>query len=250
MIALVTGAGTGIGKAIALKLGESGYDVAVHYNSSTQGADEICALIRKNGQRAISIKADLSDTSSIAGMFDIVEKELGAVDLLVNNAGITKTAPFLETDENLFDLIYSVDVKAAYFASQCACKQMIKHGKKGSIVAISSNHSKTHFANVSVYGTMKAALNKMMEHIAIEMAKYGIRANTIAPGWVDTGASRLDEKETTYYKIPLKKWATVEEIADTVLFLASDSAASITGATLTVDNGASLMCDKGEKYGF
>lgn len=250
MIALVTGAGTGIGKAIALKLGESGYDVAVHYNSSTQGADEICELIRKNGQRAISIKADLSDTSSIMGMFDTVEKELGAVDLLVNNAGITKTAPFLETDENLFELIYKVDVKAAYFSTQCACKQMIKHGKKGSIVAISSNHSKAHFANVSVYGTMKAALNKMMEHIAIEMAKYGIRVNTIAPGWVDTGASRLDEKETTYYKIPLKKWATVEEIADTVLFLASDSAASITGATLTVDNGASLMCDKGEKYGF
>ncbi|MBQ7045922.1 MAG: SDR family oxidoreductase [Clostridia bacterium] len=249
MIALVTGAGTGIGKGIALKLAYSGYDVAVHYNSSSLGADAVCEQIAALGKKAISVKADLSDVSSIAKMFDFVEENLGPLDLFVNNAGITDKAPFLETTEELFEKIYKVDVKASYFCMQNACKQMIKHNKKGSIVAISSNHSSAHFADVSVYGTMKAALNKMVEHIAIEMAKYRIRANTISPGWVDTGAERLDNKESTYYKVPLKKWATVEEVADTVVFLASDSAASITGANIVIDNGALLLCDKGERYG-
>ncbi len=250
MVALVTGAGTGIGKAIALKLGRAGYDVAVHYNSSSAGADAVCDELKAEGHRAISVKADLSDTSSIAGMFELVENELGALDVFVNNAGITDKAPFLETTEELFEKIYKVDLKAAYFCMQNAAKQMVKAGKKGSIIAISSNHSKLHGAEVSVYGTMKAAMNKMVEHIALETAKYGIRANTIAPGWVDTGASRLDDKESTYYKIPMQKWAGVDEIADAVIYLSSPSAISITGATLVIDNGALLLSDKLERYGY
>ncbi len=249
MIALVTGGGSGIGKGIALKLAKEGYDVVVHYNSGSKGAQEVCQQIEALGRKSMHIKADLSDFNSIEPMFSEIEKNFGVIDLLVNNAGITEKSPFLETTEELFEKIYRVDVKAAYFCMQNACKQMIKHNKKGSIVAISSNNAIAHFADVSVYGTMKAALNKMVEHIAIEVAQYGIRVNTIAPGWVDTGASRLDDKESTYYKIPLKKWASVEEIAEMTVFLASSSAASITGSTFVVDNGALLLSDKGEKYG-
>lgn len=249
MIALVTGAGTGIGKEIAITLGQNGYDVAVHYNSSSQGANEICEIIKGFGRKAIAIKADLSDTSSIKEMFDTTEKELGALDLFVNNAGITEKSAFLETTEELFEKIYRVDVKAAYFCMQNAAKQMIRNNKKGNIVVISSNHAYAHFADVSVYATMKAALNKMTEHIAIELAKYKIRVNTIAPGWVDTGAARLDDKESTFYKVPLKKWATSKEVADAVLYFASESAASVTGACLVMDNGALLLSDKGERYG-
>ena len=250
MVALVTGAGTGIGKAIALRLAKEGYDVAVHYNSSPKGALEVSEQIRALGRRAVTIQANLMDINSIAPMFERIEEELGCVDLFVNNAGISDKAPFLETDEELFEKIYKVDVKAAFFCMQNACKQMIKHNKKGSIVAISSNHYKAHYAQVSVYGTMKAALNKMVEHVAIEMAKYGNRANIISPGWVDTGASRLDDKESTYYKIPMGKWANVDEIADAVVYLASDSALSITGANLVIDNGALLLSDKLERYGY
>lgn len=250
MVALVTGAGTGIGKAIALRLAKEGYDVAVHYNSSPKGAEEVCEQIRALGRKALPVQANLMDISTIGPMFDKTEAELGAVDLLVNNAGITDKALFLDTDEELFEKIYRVDVKAAFFCMQNACKQMIKHNKKGSIVAISSNHYKAHFAQVTVYGTMKAALNKMVEHVAVEMAKYGIRANVISPGWVDTGASRLDDKESTYYKVPMKKWAHVDEIADAVVYLASDSAISITGANLVIDNGALLLSDKLERYGY
>ena len=118
------------------------------------------------------------------------------------------------------------------------------------MVVISSNNYKAHFADVSVYGSLKAGLTKMAEHIAIELAQYKIRVNTIAPGWTDTGASRLDEKESTFYKIPLQKWTTSDEIADAVIYLASQSAISITGATLVIDNGALLVSDKRERYGF
>lgn len=97
--------------------------------------------------------------------------------------------------------------------------------------------------------TIQAAV-KMAEHAAIELAKYGIRVNTIAPGWTDTGAVRLDKKEDTYYKVPLQKWVSPEEIAKAVEYLSSDAASSITGITLTIDNGALLVSDKRERYGF
>ena len=138
MVALVTGAGTGIGKGIALRLAKAGYDVAVHYYSSAETAEEVCNSIKKLGRRAAAIKADLFDISVIAPMFLEVEQKLGAVDLYVNNAGITEKSAFLDTTEELFEKIYRVDVKAAYFCMQAACKQMIKYGKKGNIVVISS----------------------------------------------------------------------------------------------------------------
>ncbi|MBQ0101353.1 MAG: SDR family oxidoreductase [Firmicutes bacterium] len=248
MTALVTGAGTGIGRGIAIRLAKEGYDVALHYRASAEGALSACDEIRTLGRKAIAIQADISDVKQITAMFDECEEKLGPVDLFVNNAGITKKSPFLDTTEALFDNICGVDFKGAYFCIQCAAKQMIKHGKQGSIVAISSNNSRAHFAEVSVYGSVKAAMNKMVEHIALEMAKYGIRVNTVAPGWVDTGASRLDDKESTFYKIPLKKWATVDDVAEAVIYLSS--AKSVTGDTLIIDNGALLLSDKLEKYGF
>ena len=103
---------------------------------------------------------------------------------------------------------------------------------------------------MSVYGSAKTAASKLAEHMAIELAQYNIRVNTIAPGWTDTGASRLDDKESTYYKVPLQKWVDVKEISETVLYLDSDAAKSITGATIVMDNGALLVSDKREKYGF
>ncbi|MBR3942601.1 MAG: SDR family oxidoreductase, partial [Clostridia bacterium] len=152
--------------------------------------------------------------------------------------------------EEQFDRVCNVDFKGAYFCSQKAANFMIEHDIAGNIIMISSNNSIAHFAEVSVYATMKAAMNKMAEHMAIELAKYKIRVNTIAPGWTDTGASRLDAKAETYYKVPLQKWVEPSEIADTALFLASDSAKSITGATIVMDNGATLVSDRRERYGF
>ena len=248
--AFVTGGGTGIGKGIAIWLAKCGYDVAISYYGSAAGADATADYIRSMGRKCIAIKANVGVVSDINYMFAEYRKNFDSLDLFVNNAGITKKAEFLETDEELFDQICSVDYKGAFFCMQAAAKMMVESGTRGSIVLISSNNAIAHFADVSVYGSVKAAATKMAEHAAIELAKYGIRVNTVAPGWTDTGSTRLDAKEETYYKIPLQKWATVDEIAKTVEFLASDSASSITGTTIVVDNGALLLSDKKEKYGF
>ena len=133
---------------------------------------------------------------------------------------------------------------------QRAAKIMAESGTKGNIILISSNNTVAHFADVAVYASAKSAAAKMAEHAAIELAKYGIRVNTVAPGWTDTGASRLDAKEETYYKVPLKKWATIEEIGQAIVFLASEAASSVTGTTMIIDNGACLVSDKRERYGF
>ncbi len=248
--AFVTGGGTGIGKGIAVSLAKSGYDVAISYRGSEEGANDTLERIRHFGRKAAAIRADVSKKSDIDNMFSEFANHFERLDLFVNNAGITLKSSFIETSEEIFDAVCSVDFKGAFFCMQNAAKFMIDKNIKGSIVLISSNNAKAHFADVSVYGSVKAAAQKMAEHAAIELAKYGIRVNTVAPGWTDTGASRLDDKESTYYKIPLKKWASVDEVADAVKYLASHSARSVTGVTLTVDNGALLVSDKRERYGY
>jgi len=248
-VAMVTGGGTGIGRAIAIELARAGYDVAVNYHSSSEGAIEVVKDIKALGREAIAIQADISDILQIERMFKEFGKYFNRLDLFVNNAGVTMKSPFLKTDEKTFDMMCNVNLKGAYFCMQNAAKFMIQRGIEGNMVVISSNHYKAHFAEVSVYGSLKAGLNKMAEHIALELAKYKIRVNIIAPGWTNTGASRLDEKERTYYKIPLKKWVEPDEIANAVLYFASDHAKSVTGATLVIDNGALLLSDKMEKYG-
>ncbi len=248
--ALVTGAGTGIGRGIALCLAKAGYDVGLHYCSSSAGAASAAEEIRALGRKAEIFGADLRNTDAIAALFRQFEECFGAPEIFVNNAGITKKAPFLETTPELFDEICDVDYKAAFFCMQAAARSMVKENIRGSIVLISSNNAFTHFGSVSVYGSVKAAATKLAEHAAIELAKYGIRVNTICPGWTDTGAARLDNKLDTYYKIPMQRWTTPEEVGKAVLYLSGEAASSITGISLVIDGGAMLQSDKPELYGF
>lgn len=248
--AFVTGAGTGIGRGIALHLAENGYDVGLHYNSSSEGAESAAAEIRSMGRRAEIFRGNLRDTDAICEMFTEFEAVFGAPDIFVNNAGITKKAPFLETTPEMFDDVMGVDYRAAYFCMQAAARSMVKHRIRGSIVLITSNHAYAHFGDASVYGSVKAAAAKVVEHAAIELARYGIRVNSVCPGWTDTGAARLGNKEDSFYKIPLQRWTTPEEVAKAVLYLSGDGAASITGTHLVIDGGALLQSDKPEIYGF
>ncbi len=250
--ALITGAGIGIGRGLALKLADNGYNVAVNYKNSEKEAIEVCAIINGSGKgvRAVPIKADISDIGQISGLFAEYSKYFDRLDLFINNAGITVKSPFLETSEETFDSICDVNFKGAFFCIQNAARFMIDNnqpvkvkqgGTTGNIIVISSNHYKMHAENVSVYGSVKAALTKLAGHAALELAQYGIRVNVIAPGWTDTGAARLGPKECTYDKIPLKRWCTPEELGDAVLYLASRSSDSITGASLVIDGGAVLL---------
>lgn len=247
---LVTGGGTGIGQGIAIEFAKAGYDVAISYCGSKEGAEKTVSEIEKCGRTGLAIKADVGKIEQIDGMFRQLTKTFSHLDVFVNNAGITEKSDFLHTTPEMFDKICSIDYRGAFFCVQRAARLMVNLKTKGSIILISSNNAVAHFADVSVYASAKAAAEKMARHAAIELARYGIRINTIEPGWTDTGASRLDSKEKTYYKVPLKKWATLEEIGKTAVFLASDAAASITGASVLADNGAHLVSDKREKYGF
>ena len=249
-VAFVTGGGTGIGQGISIELAKAGYDVAFSYCGSVDGKNKTVKEIEKLGGKALALKADLSKIDEIDKMFEEFASTFSRLDLFVNNAGITEKSDFLHTTPELFDKICAVDYRGAFFCMQRAAQIMVDKSINGNIVLISSNNAIAHFADVSVYASAKAAAGKMAEHAAIELAQFGIRVNTVAPGWTDTGAARLDAKEETYYKIPLKKWATVEEIGKTVIFLDSPAAASITGTTIIMDNGAVLLSDKRERYGF
>jgi NAD(P)-dependent dehydrogenase (short-subunit alcohol dehydrogenase family) len=238
--ALVTGAGMGIGRGVALVLAEAGYDVAVHYNSSRETALSTCAEIEKLGVRAVPIQADLSKYAELESLFRQYRENFDTLDVYVNNSGITGGGPFMEMTEETFDKICSVNWKGAYFCMQHAANYMAEKGTRGSIVVITSNQQELVFMANSAYGSMKAALVKLCKHAALELAPKGIRVNAIAPGFTDTGAPRMGEKEPTYDVIPLRRWCTPEEIGHLALFLSSQWADSITGACIMMDGGAVL----------
>ena len=274
--ALVTGAGSGIGRGIALGLARAGYNVAIHYNSSEESALEAVCLAEGYGVRSAAIGGSLTSKAGVDALFCEYEKQFGRLDLLVCNAGVTKTADFDSLDETDFDLMYSLDLKGSYYCIAAAARLMPRvgsscdvgdsgkterdgaaHTNRGmpdtdsrgpSIVVIASNNAHMQTPRAAAYASVKAGLVQLARHSAAELAHLGIRVNTISPGWTDTGSPRLGKKHDTYYKIPLKRWCRPEEVAAAVIFLDSAAAASVTGAELVMDGGASLMSDRPERY--
>lgn len=249
--ALVTGSASGIGRAIALRLAESGYDVGINCIRSVEKAravaEEICGL----GGRAVVLQADIGDAAAREGMFQRFFREFGGIDLLVNNAGVTKTRPMLEMTEEILDSIYETDFRGAYFATQMAAKRMIQDKVRGVILNIGSIHQEVVFPETSGYACMKTAIQKFTRHAAVELAPYGIRVNAVAPGWIDvtpSGTPLSPRAEYIVGKIPLGRQGSVEDIAEAVLFLAGDGAGFVTGQTLLVDGGMSLPAQADNYY--
>lgn len=245
---LITGAGTGIGRAIALEFARSGYDVALHYNGSAQGAGEAAEQIRALGRQCLMVQADLSRLDSLRAMFRQAEERFGALDVYVNNAGLTLKSRIEDMTEQDFDLLCAVDLRACFFGLQEAERAMKARG--GSIVLIASNHAFMQHPLCAAYAAVKTAMLKLCRSAAMEMGRYGIRVNALAPGWTDTGAARLGRPEDSYYHIPLRRWCTAQEVAQAALFLCGEWAGSITGAVLTMDGGASLQTDPLSRYGY
>ena len=245
--ALITGAGMGIGRAIALELAKEGYDIAIHYGSSADSALAAAKEAESYGVRAAVIQADLTSKAGVDELFAKFSENFERLDLFVNNAGVTKTADFAELPESDLDLMTDLDLKGSYYCIAAASELMKASG--GSIVVISSNNAHMNTPRAAAYAAVKAGLSHLSRHAAVELARYRIRVNTISPGWTDTKSPRLSPKESTYYKIPLKRWVEPSEIGRTVVFLDSPAAASITGAEIVMDGGASLMSDLPEKYG-
>lgn len=239
--ALVTGAGKGIGRGIAIALAENGYDVGVNYCTSVDAAMEVCKIIEEKGGRALPIKADVRNVNEIENMFSEFFSRFETIDLLVNNAGITRMRPLLEVTEEMWEEVNSTDWKGTFFCTQQAVRKMVDKGTKGVIVNITSNHQVGNWPNSNVYGPAKAAVLKFTSSVAMDYGKYGIRVVAIAPGYTDVrNLTGSPGERFISQRIVMGRFCTPEEVGKAVVYLSSEDAGYITGTCLTMDGGALL----------
>ena len=241
-VALVTGAGRGIGRAIALKLAGAGWDVAVNYRTSAAGAEETASNIIILGRRAIAVQADVADAQAVRAMVADVEDRLGPVSLLVNNAGLSWTGLFQDTAYDAWRRLFTVNVDGAYHCIQTVLPRML-HEKEGNIINVTSIWG-LHGASCEVaYAATKAALVGLTKSLAAELAPSGIRVNAVAPGCIDSDMLRALGQDTVAslaQETPLGRIGTAEDVAKVVRFLAAADSDFITGQILTADGGFTL----------
>ena len=240
--AVITGSSRGIGKACALKLAEKGFNIVVNYNSNEEAANKAVEEITAFGRKAIAVKADTSDLKQVQGMFRTAFKEMGSIDVLVNNAGVVNDAYLLMLNADSLQKSLDINIKGYFNCAQQAALKMMKN-KKGSIINISSVSGIHALAGQSVYSATKGAVNSMTMVLAKELAPYGIQVNAVAPGFVETEMITAvpEEKLKEYLDvIPMKRFARAEEIAQTVSLLADGSLSYITGQVIVMDGGLSL----------
>lgn len=242
MVALVTGASRGIGRACAVKLAECGYDVAVNYNSNEAKAAEVVAEIEKLGVKAAAFKADTADLKAVQGMFREVQKTFGQLDVLVNNAGVVDDAYLLMINEDSLSKSLDINIKGYFHCAQQAALKMMSR-KSGKIINISSVSSVLAVEGQGVYSATKGAVNSMTATLAKELAPRGIRVNAVAPGFIATEMMDAipEEKKQEYLKaIPMNKFGSAEDVANTVAALCSDAFDYMTGQVIVLDGGLSL----------
>jgi len=240
-VALVTGAGSGIGYAVASRFAREGAAVAIDYLGHCEDAQALARDLTCAGATAIAIEADVTDAAAVEAMVTEIVSRLGRLDVLVNNAGIEKSQPLLEIDEASWDRTLAVDLKGPFLCLQAAARRMKETGG-GSIVNISSIHEDFPFPNYAPYAAAKGGLRMLMRNASLELAPLGIRVNNIAPGAIATpiNATTLANPQKVQRLreiVPLQRMGTPEEVAEVALFLASARASYVTGSTYFVDGG-------------
>ena len=238
-VALVTGGSRGIGRAIALKLAENGADVAINYAGNTAAAEEVKAAIEQMGRKALLIQCSVADTDGVQAMVNQVVKELGRLDILVNNAGITRDGLLMRMKEADWDDVMNTNLKGVYNCSKAVMRTMMKQ-KSGRIVNMASVVGEMGNAGQANYAAAKAGVIGFTKSLAKEVASRGITVNAVAPGFIATDMTRVlsdDQKAEMARTIPLGRAGQPEDVANAVLFLASEGAAYITGQVLNVDGG-------------
>ena len=241
-VALVTGASRGIGKAIAIALAHQGAKVAINYSSSDDAAIEVCEIIRKNGGTAEIFKAKVNVEEEVDSMFAAIEEKLGSVEILVNNAGITKDNLLMRMKTEEWDNVIDVNLKGAFLCTRRVLKGMMKV-RYGKIINISSVVGFSGNAGQFNYSATKAGIIGMTKSAALELGSRGIRVNAVAPGIIETDMTAVltDEVKAAYMeKIPLKALGKVEDIANAVVYLASPLSDYMTGQTLHLNGGLYL----------
>lgn len=238
-VALVTGAGMGIGQGIALELARQGAAVAIHYAHSERGARETVEQIGRGGGTAMAVRGDLGRVEECRRVVDEVSAELGEQSILVNNGGITRAVAFLDTTHEIYDEVFSINMRGYFFCAQQAVRSMVRHGS-GAIVNISSVHGYAGFSRHAVYAATKGAINAFTRELAIELAPQHIRVNAVGPGVIEVPRYFDNPGYTTEQGDGMVPWGRVgkpADIAGIVCFLVSDAADFITGQVIYADGG-------------
>jgi glucose 1-dehydrogenase len=241
-VMLVTGAATGIGKAIALAAVRQGARVIVNYIGPSDSANAVVQEIQRGGGQALAVSADVSKSADVQRMVDAAVQKFGKIDVLVNNAGIELSKPFLEKTEEDWDRVIAVDLKGPFLCSQAVAREMVKRQERGTIINISSVHEEIGFPGYAAYCAAKGGLRMLCRNLALELAPYHINIVNVAPGAIATPINRgtlndPQKKAALEKEIPLHRIGTPEEVARLVCFLASDDASYITGTTVCIDGG-------------
>jgi glucose 1-dehydrogenase len=239
-VAIVTGAGSGIGFAIAQLFAQNGAAVAINYLGHGDDAQKLAAQIESDGGKAAAFEADVSNATAVDTLVATTVETFGKLDILVNNAGIEQSQPLLEIDEANWDRTIAVDLKGPFLCLQAAARRMQQTG--GSIVNISSIHEDFPFPGFTPYAAAKGGLRMLMRNASLELAPYGIRVNNIAPGAIATPINAATLADPAKVKrlqelVPLRRMGTAEEVAQVALFLASERSSYVTGSTYYVDGG-------------
>jgi glucose 1-dehydrogenase len=243
-VALVTGSSSGIGQTIAVKLAQAGANLIINYAGHSEGARETLAQVEAAGARGIVVQADVSKLAELQTLIDQGWKAFGSVDILVNNAGMEKKAEFWDVAEEDYDRILGVNLKGPFFLTQAFVRRLRSVKKPGRIINISSVHEDVAFPGFANYCASKGGLRMLMRTLAVELGPERFTVNNVAPGAISTpmNKSLLENKpklDALLANIPLGRLGSTDDVADLVVFLASDAAAYVNGSTFTVDGGLS-----------
>ncbi|MBQ3402777.1 MAG: 3-oxoacyl-[Synergistaceae bacterium] len=243
MLALVTGAAKGIGRAITLELARNGFDVAINYNHSAESAESLCVEARTLGVQAETFRADVSIHDEAARMFAEARASLGTVSVLVNNAGITRDTLLMRMKPEDWQAVLNTNLTSCFYCTQIAIKDMAK-ARYGRIINIASVVGLIGNAGQCNYSASKAGIIGFTKSVAREYAGRGITANAIAPGFIDTGMTDIlkpEVKEAILRTIPVGRIGSPQEVAKAAAFFAREDSSYITGQVLAVDGGMTMV---------
>jgi 3-oxoacyl-[acyl-carrier protein] reductase len=238
--ALVTGGAVRIGRAMSLALAEDGYAVVIHYHSSSEEANALVREIEARGGRAAAIGADLARAGEAERLAREAREAFGGLDVLVNNAGVAVTKPFLEQSEADWDKVVGTNLKGAFLVAQAVARGMAARGR-GSIVNVASVLAFDVIGHLAPYAASKGGLVQLTRSMALELVRHGVRVNALAPGYIETEINReffqTPAGQRMVQRIPQRRLGQPEDLDGALLLLASDASRYMTGSTVLVDGG-------------
>ena len=246
-VALVTGSSTGIGAAVAKQLARDGYDVAVHYNSSREEGEKVLAAVREAGVNGCLLHGNTAEVDVPDRLIAECVEQLGRLDVLVNNTGITRFEELRDIKPETMDSLYNLDFRGMILCAKAAANYMVDNGVAGVILFNTSIRSFSPHTSDAVYAGLKAGLNRAIESFAIDLGTYGIRVNGFSPGVIDVRTPEdQDSKDSIWYRdhhryIPLRRVGRPVDMGNVVSLLVSDKASYITGQVIRADGGLSIL---------